>query len=204
MTDSTTITSPAAEQPTWEKPAVNAYSSEQQARRRRQVESAATDIAALQAKLAELGLTPINEDHDSEPYQVAGDGTVTALIAQPDEASSERRRVWACARTGQLWLRATDDLEETIGDVEGELHTLADIGRALIEGPQPLTVPATNYDQAERRLRAAPPDCSADAVAICRALDGLTHAVLAVADELRDADLPAIGGTIERYIGGAR
>ena len=214
MTEPTATTASAAERPTWEEQAIDAYQHEQTARRRRHIGCAAPDIAALTTKLADLGITPIDDPCD-RPCRVAEDGTVTALIAGPDVTSDdlddfERRRVLACARAGRLWLRTTRPGgygvgDVVVGDVVGELHTLADVGRAIAEGPQPLPTPVTNYDLAERRLRDGWGEASLDGHAICQALEGLTHAVLAVADELRDAHQAAIGGCDGRGTpGGAR
>jgi hypothetical protein len=193
--------------PAREEEAINAYAAEQQARQRRSVECAAPDVVTLKTKLAELGITPIDERLHDRPYRVADNGTVTALIAQPNADDFERRRVWACARAGRLWLRATDYVDGVIGDVVGELHTLADVGRALVEGPQSPPTPASNRDLAERQLRVGWGECSMDTHAVCSMLAGLTHAVLAVADAIGDnggtlADIAGNTEHLQRRTGG--
>ncbi|GAA1526517.1 hypothetical protein GCM10009678_04990 [Actinomadura kijaniata] len=126
-------------------------------------QAAVTDTAALTRKLAELDITPIATDDLTEPddpsdtdwedglvgapMHIEADGTVTTLIAAPTwhttlggEAVARGRYVWACARQGWLWLRASDATGQGLGDA-GPLETLADVGRALVQGPtHPLCV----------------------------------------------------------------
>ncbi|WP_067812657.1 hypothetical protein [Actinomadura kijaniata] len=76
-----------------------------------------------------------------DPMHIEADGTVSTLIAMPawatgpdGTATATGRYVWACARQGWLWLRASDATGQGLGDA-GPLETLADVGRALTQGP---------------------------------------------------------------------
>ncbi|WP_067812300.1 hypothetical protein [Actinomadura kijaniata] len=124
-------------------------------------QAAITDTAALTRALAELNITPIPTDDPDDfsetdqedglvgpPMHIEADGTVTTLIAAPSwvidddgQAVARGRYVWACARQGWLWLRASDATGQGLGDA-GPLETLADVGRALVQGPtHPLCTP---------------------------------------------------------------
>jgi hypothetical protein len=172
----------AGSRPSWAGQAIDDYRREQQARRERQLECAADDIAALTDKLAELGITPITHPDETGPVLVDDDGSAVALIHAPADGTG--RPVLACARRGRLWLR-TADAYGTIVDA-GDLDTLADVGRAIIDGPPPLPMPTGNAEEAERITRLGGETSTLNTDAICYAITGLTHAVLAVADELRE------------------
>ncbi|MCP2337879.1 hypothetical protein [Actinomadura rupiterrae] len=204
MTATEPTTRPATTDPTGDQPAVGtgtlmqgwqlqaraAYERDLALHYDRQLEAIAGDIELLRAKLTELGITPVLPE-DADPYLLEGDGIVTTLIADSgwDEALDRpTRAVLACCRDGHLTLRATDpDNEITTPRPAGPLNSLADVGRALIEGPEASTPRQPgHYQQAEHAARHHDyAEVSTDTHAICRALTSLTHAVLALADRTR-------------------
>ncbi|MQY07246.1 hypothetical protein [Actinomadura macrotermitis] len=194
--------------------AISHYESARCAERQRRHQAAVTDVAALTRKLTELNISPIlagapKADDWDEPFDVEADGTVTVLIAHPTwshgGSTAVRRYVWACARQGWLWLRASHRIGEGPGGFVGEagpLDTLADVGRAVLDGPITMPVPATG-DHADEALQVADrdldPKASVDAREICTSLSGLTHAVLALAEQVTeqlDAGSGALSGDL--------
>ncbi|WP_067487408.1 hypothetical protein [Actinomadura hibisca] len=200
MSLSTTVTSAMPIPSDGLEQAAVAYRTARDANDRHRGHQAVGDAAQLTATLARLNITPIltgdpGDPSWDDPFHIEADGTVTTLIAQPTynygtggHAVLQGRYVWACARQGWLWLRASDDHGEGLGEA-GPLETLADVGRALVDGP--ITIPGPDLGElTETALQAADrdldPAASVDTREICASLTGLTHAVLAVTEHITE------------------
>jgi hypothetical protein len=176
--------------------ATAAYQEEQAARRAWLDLHNQTDLNLLTSKLAELGIVPIDEPYITARGQaratlcdLSGVDLGGCDLVDDDDQTPAVRTVYAVTAGSEVRLQtaAAPGSGNWSGDA-GPLAALADVGRALWEGPIDEPAPLPDYAElADQQLTYRFIPQTQENEAVCDVLVALTYAVLAVADRVPTA-----------------
>jgi hypothetical protein len=179
MTDTTTT-------PAWLAAAEAEHAESEAFQARNRQRQAENEVAAVNAALAQLGIEPLRH-----AYADAGH-LVPALLLEPDPEQGHYGVHAAWSKKRQKTELLTDDWESRWPELRcaRPLNEVGDVLKARAQGPAPHPVSRPDYQgTAERSLGGLREDyIGPDAAAIVNAVNGLTAAVLHLAQLTAKAD----------------